>query len=187
MAETTRARRRAFYDWTRYPELAEIRAALPTITAEARAVLAQFGPRMTQAIGASYILPLIGEPEDRNPIAEELYRQARELAPVTTRMISSIPYVIAFGFSNLSVGDTMPMHEHHNPYLVAILCLEGGEGCHILVNGERRDFQDGEFVVFDYTLEHGSKNRGANDRHVLLITLDPKRASELRNRAQLKS
>jgi aspartyl/asparaginyl beta-hydroxylase (cupin superfamily) len=42
-----------------------------------------------------------------------------------------------------------------------------------VVNGERCTFRDGEYVVFDYTLPHYSKNEGSDDRIVLLMIIDP--------------
>lgn len=172
----TRSRRRAFYDWTRFAVLAEVRANYRTIAEEARLVLAELGPTVSQRLGRTYALPLIGEPEERHPAADLIFARARELSPTTSRLLSHVPYVVAFAFSYLPVGGTIPLHDHWNPYLVAALCLQGGGSSHILVGGERRDFQDGEFVVFDYSLPHESHNQGSIDRIVLLVTINPRLA-----------
>jgi aspartyl/asparaginyl beta-hydroxylase (cupin superfamily) len=171
-----RSRRRAFYDWTRFAALAEVRASYRTIAEEARRVLAELGPAVSQKLGSTYALPLVGEPEERHPVADKIFAQARALSPVTSGLLNQVPYVVAFAFSYLPVGASIPLHEHWNPYLVAALCLQGGGSSHILVGGERRDFQDGEFVVFDYSLPHESHNQGAIDRIVLLVTINPRLA-----------
>jgi hypothetical protein len=172
----TRSRRRAFYDWTRFAVLAEVRANYRAIAEEARLVLAELGPTVSQRLGRTYALPLVGEPEERHPAADLIFARARELSPTTSRLLSPVPYVVAFAFSYLPVGGTIPLHDHWNPYLVAALCLQGGGNSHILVGGERRDFQDGEFVVFDYSLPHESHNQGSIDRIVLLVTINPRLA-----------
>ena len=175
MAET-RSRRRAFYDWTRFAELAEVRAHYRTIAEEARGVLAELGPTVSSKLGSTYALPLVGEPEERHPVADLVFARARQLSPTTSRLLTSVPYVVAFAFSYLPVGASIPLHEHWNPFLVAALCLQGGGASHILVGGERRDFSDGEFVVFDYSLPHEAHNQGDIDRIVLLVTINPRLA-----------
>lgn len=176
MNESQRAKRRAFYDWTRFPELAEARTNYRRIHEEAKVVLAELGSLFRERIGENYVLPLLGGPEDRHPVADPIFARARALSPYTSQLLTPLPYVVAFGFSFLFVGGSIPSHEHWNPHLVAALCLQGGAGSHIIVNGERQNFADGEFVVFDYTHAHESHNQGSEDRYVLLITINPRRA-----------
>jgi aspartyl/asparaginyl beta-hydroxylase (cupin superfamily) len=152
-----------------------VREQWRSILPEALATTRALGPRLAH-LGDSYILPLLPEPEDRNDIADELYAEARALAPFTTQLVGQIPYLVAYAFSKLVAGRKIPLHEHWNPYLVAILCLQHGGASHISVGGERREFVDGEIVMFDYTLPHESKNDGTDDRYVMLMVVDPRKA-----------
>lgn len=173
------SRRRAYYDWAAYPQLEAVRAAWPTLRAEARTALDELGHFLGGQASSSYILPLRPEAEDRTVYPEELYSRACALAPETTRLVSAVPYVVAFAYSRLQPGKHIPLHEHWNPHLVAILCLQNGGSSHIIVDGQRRDFHDGELLIFDYTLPHESTNEGTDERIVLLMIMDPKKARAL--------
>lgn len=170
------SRRRAYYDATAFPQLAAVQAAWPTLRTEARSTLDALGHYLGGQATSSYILPLRPEAEDRTVYPDELYAKACALAPETTRLVSAVPYVMAFAYSRLQPGKHIPLHEHWNPNLVAILCLQDGGNSHIIVDEQRRDFHDGEIIVFDYTLPHESKNEGAEERIVLLMIIDPKKA-----------
>lgn len=172
-------RRRAFYDWQTYPQLGAVQAAWPTLRDEARITMSQLGHLLGEQASSSYILPIVPEAEDRTVYPEALYAQARQLAPVTTQVVSAVPYVNAFAFSRLAPGKHIAEHEHWNPHLVAILCLQSGGSSHIIVDGQRRDFHDGEIILFDYTLPHESKNEGTTERIVLLMIIDPQKAKAL--------
>jgi aspartyl/asparaginyl beta-hydroxylase (cupin superfamily) len=167
------SRRRAFYDPAIYPQLARVEEKWPAIRDEARIVLDTLGHLLSS--DSSYILPLVPEVEDRSLFPDEIYARARQLAPLTTEIVGNLPGVIAFAFSRLARGKHIPEHEHWNPYLVAILCLQGGGQSHIIVGGQRRDFEDGKTILFDYTVPHQSKNEGEQDRIVLLMMIDPRR------------
>lgn len=183
----TISRRRAFYNWETYPELAAPKQHWQQIRQEALQVMGALGHHLANAsasppspesagasdAGSSYILPLVPEPEDRGVLPDEICAQARALAPKTTALVGAIPYVRAYAYSRLTPVKHIPEHEHWNPFLVAILCLQGGDHSYIVVNGERCTFHDGEYVVFDYTLPHYSKNEGSDDRIVLLMIIDP--------------
>ncbi len=174
------SRRQRYYDTGRFPEVEAIREHWQTIRDEARVTFGALEERLVPILGPSYVLPLIPEAEDKNVVADVLYEEARRLSPQTTERLLQIPYVVAFAYSRLVPGKHIAPHEHWNPYLVAILCLEGAEGCHIIVGGERRDFHDGEMLVFDYTLTHESKNEGTAPRHALLVVMDPRKARATR-------
>lgn len=153
-----------------------MRASWETIRDEARVALARLGDELRGQIKPSWILPLVPEAEDRHVFTEDVYARARSLAPTTCERVGAIPYVKAFAFSRLMPGEHIPSHEHWNPYLTALLCLQGGAGCRILVRGERRDFVDGQYIVFDYTLPHEVFNDGDLERIVLLILIAKREA-----------
>jgi beta-hydroxylase len=166
--------RRAFYSTDDYPLLETVRKEWQTIRDEAKVALATLEAQLGDKTGGpSWILPLIPEAEDEHMFTEDVWRKARELSPVTCSLVQKLPFVIAFAFSKLVPGTKIPLHEHWNPYLTAILCLQDADGkTHITVNGERRHFHDGEYVFFDYTLPHESVNEGTVDRIVMLLLVD---------------
>lgn len=167
------SRRKRYYDPAAYPEIEALRAETAVISGEASATLTALGDKMK---GQTYILPLVPEPEDRHPMADPIWAAAQALSPRTTELLAALPYVVAFAYSKLAAGDHIAEHEHWNPYLVAILCLDdGGRRSYLRVGGERRDFREGELILFDYTLPHEAFNEGERDRIVLLISIDPRR------------
>lgn len=170
-----KSRRRAFYEPSRYPDVDALRPLVSTLLGEARQVYAGLGARLA-VLGDSYILPLVPEPEDSNPISDQVFAQARTLAPITTAKMSELPYIVSYAFSRVAPGAEIPEHDHWNPYLVALLCLTTGPGVWIRVGGETRTFAQGEIILFDYTLPHAVANPSDQERIVLLMVIDPKRA-----------
>jgi len=169
----SRGRRRAFFAAGDFPELVELQREWPTIRDEARQALDTLGPVLGHPVGHSWILPLVPEAEDQDLIPAEVCARARELAPIATARCSAVPYVVAFAFSRLVPGKHIALHTHWNPYLSGILTLDdGGANSHILVDGQRHDFVDGDLMLFDYTLPHESKNEGERDRIVMLMIID---------------
>jgi len=166
--------RPAFPSLASFPELATVREHWCQIRDEANVALDTIGALLGDAVAPSWILPLVPEDEDRHTFEDWVYERACELAPTAVRAARSVPYVLAFAFSKLVAGQRIAPHRHWNPYLTAILCLQGGAGCHILVGGERRDFVDGELVLFDYRLTHEVANEGTTDRIAMLLLIDPR-------------
>jgi hypothetical protein len=175
------SRRRRFYDWRRFPELEAPLANWKAIRDEAFAVTS--GPlwERLRVLGGMtpIVFPLLPEPSDSSDVHDPLYADARKAAPLTTRLVTSIPYIIAFAFARLQPHDVIPPHEHYSPRLIALLCLQSGGASHIIVGGERRDFEDGQLMVFDYTHSHETFNHGTGDRVALLMTIEPEKARTL--------
>jgi len=157
-----------------YPELHPIQQEWQVFRAEALGAL----PHMTfirdhRVDGNSWkVLPLLPEAEDRSLISLEVSRRARELAPRTVAAVEGVANIQAYAISVLTAGGKIRAHHHHNRYVTATLCLQSGSESYISVAGERRDFRDGELLIFDYTLSHEVVNRGSEDRIVLLMLLD---------------
>lgn len=167
-------RRPAFLPLDRFPELLEVQSSWMDLQREAVVTLDTIGNELGDAIGASWILPLIPEDEDRHKFADHVYARACSLAPLAASLRSRIPYILAIAFSKLAAGQHIAEHRHWNPYFTAVLCLQGGAHSHIIVGGERRDFCDGEMFVFDYRMTHEVQNNGEVDRIVLLLLIDPR-------------
>lgn len=174
----TRRRRRAFHDVASYPEIAALASYWRTIAEEARTALDMVGDRLGHPREHSWILPVVPEPEDRSLVPDAVTREARTLAPQTVALAEAIPWVVGFAFSKLAPGKHVAPHYHAVPNLNALLCLDdGGRGSYLNVDGHRHDFVEGEFVIFDYTLEHEARNVGPRDRLALIVIFDPRQRS----------
>ncbi len=167
-------RRQPFLPITEFPDLERVQQQWRTIREEAKLAFDVLGTELGDQVGASWILPLVPEEEDRHKFDDRVYARACELAPTAARSASSIPYVLAYAFSKLAPRQTIAPHRHWNPYFTAGLCLQGGGHSHIVVGGQRRDFVDGELVVFDYRMTHEVANEGPVDRIVMLLLIDPR-------------
>ena len=171
---------RAFQPPSAYPELAPIQAAWRDIRGEALASLEQMAyiedgradPRVWR------VLPIRPEDEDRAVFPEDTLEKCRALAPRTIAIVERsipTPTIHAYAFSALRPGGFIRPHTHENPYVTASLCLDGGLGASIIVEGERRDYIDGELLIFDYRLVHEVIHNGDKPRVVLLMLLEDRR------------
>jgi beta-hydroxylase len=157
-----------------YPELTNIQRHWKTIRDEA-IVSRRFSIPILDgrsANGLWKVLPLKTEPEDQIVISDELCLKNRKVAPRTVELLESIHSVQAYSFSFLSSGGRIKPHRHQNPFVTASLCLQSGENSYMFVDGEQRNFQDGEFLVFDYRRLHEVANEGSSERISLLILLE---------------
>ena len=157
-----------------YPELCAVQAEWQTIREEAIGSLESMTYIRDNRVRPQEwkVLPLMPEEEDRRIIPEEICRQSRRLAPRTIQLVESVPKLKAYAFSVLRPQGHIRPHRHTNPYVTASLCLQSGGESYIIVDGQRRDYRDGEIIIFDYTRTHEVVNRGNDDRIVLLISVD---------------
>lgn len=118
------------------------------------------------------VLALRPEPEDLGVIPESICSANRTLMPRTTEILDAVPNLQAFAVSLLVPGGHIRLHTHKNHFVTAVLCLQGGEGSHISVSGKRRDFLDGEVIVFDYRQAHEIFNDGDQDRIAMLLLFE---------------
>lgn len=168
----------AFQPMSAYPELSPIQAAWQEIRGEALASL----DRMTfiedeRTEPRSWkVLPLLPEDEDRGVFPEGALEESRALAKRTVAIVErSAPTIAAYAFSALRPGGFIRAHTHNNAYVTASLCLDGGSGASIVVDGQRRDYVDGEMIIFDYRLVHEVVHKGDRARVVLLLLLEDRR------------
>ena len=95
------------------------------------------------------VLPLLPEKEDRMLMNATEIEMAREQAPLTCELLDRIPQLHAYAFSSLAPKATIQAHQHHNPYVTAMLCLQAEGDVYIDNNNERRYFKEGELIIFD--------------------------------------
>lgn len=95
------------------------------------------------------------------------------LVPVLARLVSQTPQVITALYLSLEPGVELALHRG-NPIGVARchLGLVVPEGCAIEVAGEQRTWQEGEWLVFDDSVEHRAWNRSERTRIVLSLDLE---------------
>lgn len=122
--------------------------------------------------GAWRVLALLPENEDRQAVPEHTWRANRLRAPKTSELLAAVPGMEAYAFSALEPNGHIRPHRHTNAFVTAALCLQHGGNSYIVVAGERREYRDGEVIVFDYTLEHEVFNLGPDERIVLLMLLE---------------
>jgi beta-hydroxylase len=117
------------------------------------------------------VFPLLPEPEDR-PVVPG-WETNREGTPETVRILEAEPAIKAYSLSHLRAGGYVRPHEHENPFVTAVVSLQAGPDCYLVVDGERRDFREDEVVIFDYRRLHEARNAGPIDWIALLLLLDP--------------
>ncbi len=115
---------------------------------------------------------MLPEDEDRQVLPHDTWCANRRLVPKTTEILAAVPALEAYAFSALKPNGHIRPHRHTNAFVTAALCLQHGGNSYIVVGGERRDYRDGELIIFDYTLEHEVFNLGSKERIVLLMLLD---------------
>ena len=75
-------------------------------------------------------------------------------------------------FSRLAAGARIPPHTGMiNTRLICHLPLIVPPGCGFRVGGERREWREGELLVFDDTVEHEAWNHGDSDRIILIFDI----------------
>lgn len=159
-----------------YPELILIKDKFNEIKNEAISVTSDMMPINDHRINKDewFVFSLLPEIEDRPKVPIEMWMNNQLQAPVTTEAVYQLENVHAFAFSRLNAGGHIREHQHQNPYVTAIFCLQNGGKSYIQVEDEKRFFKNSEFIIFDYTRKHEVKNLGMEDRIVLLILLDNK-------------
>ncbi|WP_298315512.1 aspartyl/asparaginyl beta-hydroxylase domain-containing protein [uncultured Aquimarina sp.] len=157
-----------------YPELIGIKQHLDSIKEEALLVRNQMSAIEDQRVELDVwnVFSLLPEEEDKVIVSDETWKTNQKLAPISTKILSEIEGLKAYAFSCLAPGGHIRPHKHNNPYVTAILCIQDGGDSYIKVEGEKKKFKNGEFIIFDYTKEHEVYNNGSSDRIVLLILLD---------------
>ena len=115
------------------------------------------------------------KPEDEDVIVSDTTGQYatknKGIATQTIKLCESIANVEAYAFSLLKVGGHMKPHTHDNSFVTCMLGLQVEDTSYIIADGERRDFKEGEFVIFDYRTLHEVYNKSPSDRLLLLVLI----------------
>ncbi len=117
------------------------------------------------------VLPLLAEEEDQHVYTPSMCMDNRRHAPETAELLDLIPGLLSAAFSVLRPGGAIAAHAHQFPNVSAGLALKDTEHALVSVGGVTRHYIDGEWTNFDYSYPHGVKNRGSNDRVMLLVAV----------------
>lgn len=163
-----------FHDPKWYPALEGLIDHIPMLKAEAIEALNGMMYLADSRIRQQRwrVLPLLPEPEDAPVFPPAIVQDAQSKAPKTFQLLNGITGIDAFMLSALAPKATIGVHQHENPFVTAMLTLQCKGEAYILNNGERRDFVEGEIIVFDYTMMHEVVNNSDEERIVLLMLLE---------------
>lgn len=108
----------------------------------------------------------------------ELQRKNAERCPITMRALSVAPLSdigaqtpTAF-FSRLEAGARIPPHTGMlNCRLICHLPLIVPSGCWLRVGNERREWKEGELLIFDDSIEHEACNPSSEPRIILIFDI----------------
>jgi len=96
--------------------------------------------------------------------------EAQHKAPITSRLCSSIPGAVTFGFSVMRPGCVIASHTGYSKAVLrAHLGIYTNPSAAIEVSGEERKWKAGQLLMFDDTQPHSAWNRGVDDRVLLLV------------------
>jgi aspartyl/asparaginyl beta-hydroxylase (cupin superfamily) len=175
-----------FIDYRTYPDLValvdELRSHWTTIRQEARAELGAFFKSPETAIQNAddirqFVLPLKWQGQTVNaghglPYGEEKL----EFFPVTAAAIAH-PLVVSALFSLSVPGLEIWPHIDNEAWIGDVwrlhLGLDCPDGCGLMVDGQVREWRDGEVLCFDSArVLHSAWNRGAAPRLILIVDVN---------------
>jgi aspartyl/asparaginyl beta-hydroxylase (cupin superfamily) len=169
--------RRRYFDPAEYPELSLLVERYPEIRAEYDAARAAMGDAEPPAVTDIDPGQLRLDPTKRwhALILRAFGRDVnghRDQFPVTAATIDAIPGLYMAFFSVLEPGGALTPHRGHLKGILRVhLGLHVPPGAGVEVGGERREWREGELLVFDDTFRHWVWNPSDTDRVVLFCDL----------------
>jgi beta-hydroxylase len=106
---------------------------------------------------------------------DDFHPSAKKYCPKTIELIQQVPQIKAAMFAVLPAGSELL--QHRDPYAGSLryhlgLITPNSEKCHILVDGQRYVWKDGEDVLFDETYIHWAENKTNVDRIILFCDVE---------------
>jgi hypothetical protein len=127
------------------------------------------------ASGAWRVLPFRVKPEDRGRFSEETIALARSKAPDLCRIIEEVPRLHAYYLSIVGPGRAIRTHSHRMALSAASLCLSGGVGAYLEIDGVRHAQHNGSLHIYDQRRPHGVFNDGGAPRVALIVAVELRR------------
>jgi aspartyl/asparaginyl beta-hydroxylase (cupin superfamily) len=178
---------RPYYERSEFPWAAEVEAAAGAIREEMLAFSAARGDRFSPYLVNDSSRPrgdfhgLLDNPDWSTLYIWEKGAPVAEFAPAFPRTLRTmeqvdLPHIGVRApsvlFSRLSAGARIPAHNGMlNARLICHLPLIVPPGCGFRVGGETRQWQEGELLIFDDSVEHEAWNDGPSDRVVLIFDI----------------
>ena len=164
-----------FYPVGKFPELYTLKDSWEIIRDEALEHVDSFYPMKDGrniTNNWSY-MPLSPEPDDIEFLGDSLMKKVDKWSgkfSKTRELCDSIDNV-GYVFSLLGPKGHIRSHDHEFNFVSAILGLDLTEPCLFRAGNQYVCIKEGQFTVFDYTVEHEAWNYSDRNRLVLLISL----------------
>jgi hypothetical protein len=127
------------------------------------------------ASGAWRVLPFRPKAEDRGSFPADTIALARKKAPQLCAVLDEVPRLHAYYLSIVYPGRAIRVHSHRTALAGASLCLSGGMGSYLEIDGARHGQHDGSMHIYDQRRRHGVFNDGPAPRVALIIALELRR------------
>ena len=127
------------------------------------------------ASGAWRVLPFRPKPEDRGLFTPDTIALARKKAPQLCAIMDEVPRLHAYYLSILYPGRAIRTHSHRSALACASLCLAGGVGSYLEIEGARHAQHDGSIHIYDHRRLHAVFNDGAAPRVALIVAMELRR------------
>jgi hypothetical protein len=127
------------------------------------------------AAGAWRVVPFRPKQEDRGTFSADTIVLARSKAPQLCRILDEVPRLHAYYLSIVYPGCAIRVHTHRTALAGASLCLSGGAGAYLEIEGVRHGQHDGSMHIYDQRRRHGVFNDGASPRVALIVAIELRR------------
>lgn len=127
------------------------------------------------ASGAWRVLPFHPRPEDRDAFSSESIAFARKQAPQLCGVLDEVPRLHAYYLSIVNPSCAIRVHAHRTAIAAASLCLSGGLGAYMEIDGARHAQHDGSMHIYDQRRRHGVVNDGPAPRVALIVAIELRR------------
>jgi hypothetical protein len=127
------------------------------------------------ASGAWRVLPFRPKPEDRGAFSPDTIALARKKAPQLCAVVDEVPRLHAYYLSIVYPGCAVRVHTHRTALAGASLCLSGGLGAYLEIDGVRHGQHDGSLHIYDQRRKHGVFNDGPAPRIALIVAIELRR------------
>lgn len=127
------------------------------------------------AAGAWRVLPLQPRPEERELFSAESIALARKNTPQLCAVLDEVPRLHAYYLSIVYPSCALRVHAHRTALAAASLCLAGGLGAYMEIDGKRHGLHDGSLHIYDQRRRHGVVNDGPAPRVALIVAIELRR------------
>jgi len=159
-----------------YPELKIIQNNYLKIKDESFSILNDMMSVEDDRVNGTWkFAPLKYEKIDETDYIKKTSKKCNSKISFTNSLLNDIDIIKNYSFSYLGSNSEIKSHSHHQKMVTGILTLDCGNDSYIEVDGyeerEKKFFEEGQFLFFDYSLFHRVVNNDEVGRMVLLLLL----------------